>query len=130
MYLEFSEEHRMMRDTIRRFLEKELVPIVERIDEEEFFPMDILKKMGRMGFIGPHLPVEYGGSGGDFVGSCIILEEIAKISAGVECSVAMNGVVYANPIYKFGTDEQKQKYLPEVLAGEMTEGSIQEIQDL
>ena len=118
MNFEFTKEHKMLRVTIRKFLEKELIPIVEEIDEKEHFPREVYKKLGEMGFIGSHLPVEYGGSGGDFVGKCLLSEEISKVSAGFEMSMDLSGVIYANPINQFGTEEQKQKYLPPVLGGD------------
>jgi alkylation response protein AidB-like acyl-CoA dehydrogenase len=118
MYFELTEEHRMMQAAIRKFLEKELVPIVEKIDEEERFPLELYKKLGDMGFIGSYLPLKYGGGDGDFFGKCILAEEIAKVSAGFEMSVDLSGVIYANPIYRFGSEGQKRKYLPPVLKGE------------
>jgi alkylation response protein AidB-like acyl-CoA dehydrogenase len=118
MYAELSAEHRMTQESIRGLLEKELVPIVEEIDEKEIFPREVYKKLGEMGFIGSFLPEEYGGGGGDFLGKCLIAEEIARVSAGFEMSVDLCGVIYANPINRFGTQEQKKAYLPEVLAGD------------
>ena len=118
MYFELSEEHILMRDTIRKFLEKELVPIVEEIDANEEFPLEPYKKLGEMGFIGLHVPEEYGGGGADFLGKCVVAEEIARVSAGFQMSVDLSGAIYANPILKFGNDEQKKKYLPPVLSGE------------
>jgi butyryl-CoA dehydrogenase len=117
MYFELSEEHIMMRDTIRKFLEKELVPIVEEIDAEEKFPLEPYKKLGDMGFIGLHLPEEYGGGGADFLGKCVVAEEISRVSAGFQMSLDLSGAIYANPIFRFGNDAQKEKYLPPVLSG-------------
>jgi alkylation response protein AidB-like acyl-CoA dehydrogenase len=118
MNVQFTEEHIMMRDMIRKFLEKELVPIVEEIDAKEEFPLDVNKKLGEMGFIGLHLPEEYGGGGSDFVGKCIVSEEMAKVSAGFQMSLDLSGAIYANPIFRFGNDDQKKQYLPPVLKGD------------
>jgi alkylation response protein AidB-like acyl-CoA dehydrogenase len=118
MYFELSKEHLMMQTEIRNFLKKELVPIVEEIDRESEFPLDVYKKLGELGFIGLHIPEKYGGGGADFLGKCVVAEEIAKVSAGFQMSLDLSGAIYANPIYKFGTEEQKEKYLPPVLRGE------------
>jgi alkylation response protein AidB-like acyl-CoA dehydrogenase len=118
MYFELSKEHLMMQTEIRNFLKKELVPIVEEIDRESEFPLDVYKKLGELGFIGLHIPEKYGGGGSDFLGKCVVAEEIAKVSAGFQMSLDLSGAIYANPIYKFGTEDQKEKYLPPVLRGE------------
>ncbi len=118
MNVQLTEEHLMMRDMIRKFLDKELVPIVEEIDEKQEFPMHINKKLGEMGFIGLHLPEEYGGGGSDFLGKCVVAEEIARVSAGVQMSLDLSGAIYANPIFRFGNDEQRKQYLPPVLKGD------------
>jgi alkylation response protein AidB-like acyl-CoA dehydrogenase len=118
MYFELSKEHLMMQTEIRNFLKKELVPIVEEIDRESEFPLDVYKKLGELGFIGLHISEKYGGGGSDFLGKCVVAEEIAKVSAGFQMSLDLSGAIYANPIYKFGTEEQKEKYLPPVLRGE------------
>lgn len=113
-----SEEHQMLKDTIRKFVEKELVPIAPQLDEESRFPWDVLKKAGEAGFVGSYLPEKYGGGGSDLMSKAIIYEEFVRGCFGFNLSLNASDLLFANNVNKLGTEEQKEKYLPPVIRGE------------
>ncbi len=106
-----TPEHRMLQDSVRRFVAKELAPIAAHIDKEERFPLDVIKHMGRLGFLGLIVPEEYGGGGRDFTGCAIVAEEVSKVCAGTYTSTTAH-VFAEHWIDMFGTEEQKNRYLP------------------
>jgi alkylation response protein AidB-like acyl-CoA dehydrogenase len=113
-----SEEHRMVREMARKFSEKELGPIAEEIDESERFPMDVYRKAGENGLIGSTTPVEYGGGGSDLLTQALIKEEFCRVSAGFGMSVNMCTTNFSYFISRYGTEEQKRRYIPPVVRGE------------
>ncbi len=113
-----SEEHRMVRETARKFSEKELGPIAEEIDEEERFPMEVYRKAGENGFIGSTTPIEYGGGGADLLTQALIKEEFCRLAAGFGMSVNMCTTNFCYFISKYGTEEQRKRYIPPVIKGE------------
>jgi len=113
-----SEEHLMIQKSIRKFCLNELDPIAREIDKDERFPMEVYKKLGREGFIGVLVPQEYGGSGSDLMSMYIIKEELCRSVAGMGVSVTVCTLNFCHFISKFGTEEQKRKYIPPVLQGE------------
>jgi acyl-CoA dehydrogenase len=117
MNLRFTEEQEMMRKMVQDFAEKEVAPFVERMEAGEF-PTGILKKMGELGLMGIPIPEEYGGSGMDFTSYIIAIEEISKVSATLGVILSVHTSVGTNPILYFGTEEQKQKYVPKLASGE------------
>ncbi len=110
-YTEFTEEQLMLRDMVREFAKNEIEPIAAEIDETAEYPMDNIKKMAELGLLGIPFPDEYGGAGMDTISMALALEEIAKACASTCLSVAAHISLCATPIYLFGTEEQKQKYL-------------------
>lgn len=112
-----TEEHKMLRESVRDFLAKELAPIADEIDRESRFPMEVFKKMGRLGFLGLVLPEEYGGGGDDYIGCAIVQEEIAKVCASTFTST-MGHIFCGHWIDIFGTEEQEKKYLPDLATTE------------
>ncbi|TCP23012.1 hypothetical protein EV207_13318 [Scopulibacillus darangshiensis] len=118
MNVHFTEEQDMMRRMVRDFAEKEIAPAVEKIDREDVFPLEIIKKMGGLGLMGIPIPESYGGSGMDFTSYVIAIHEIAKVSATVGVILSVHTSVGTNPILYFGTEEQKQKYVPKLASGE------------
>lgn len=108
---EFTEEQNMFRDTIIDFGNKEIEPLVEECEKEEKFPKELFPKLGEMGFLGIVFPEEYGGVGLDKVTDCIFSEELGKICAGIAMCINAHTSLACFPIYKFGTDEQRKKYL-------------------
>ena len=113
-----SEEHRMTQQSIRKFCRVELDPIAEEIDREERFPAEVYKKLGREGFLGALVPQEYGGSGADLMGMYIIKEELCRSAAGMGVSVTICTLNFCHFTCRFGTEEQKQKYVPPVVNGD------------
>lgn len=115
-----SVEHKMIRDSIREFVKKEIAPNATEIDEKGEFPLDIFKSMGELGYIGAAIPTEYGGSGMDLMAVYLIVEEIATALPSLAMDYMVTaGVIAHHSIYKLGTDVQKRKYLPKLASGEM-----------
>jgi len=115
--IQYTEEHRMFRDTLRKFVEKELIPHVEEWEEAGIVPKSVWKKMGGQGFLSTSVPEEYGGPGADFLYSVIILEEMARANfSGLTAS--MHSDIIVPYIIAFGSEEHKQKYLPGCVTGD------------
>lgn len=115
---EFTDEQNMFRDTIREFGQNEIDPLVEEYEKKEDFPKELFPKLGEMGFLGITFPEEYGGVGLDKVTDCIFAEEMGRICAGIAMCINAHVGLACFPIYKFGTEEQKQKYLVPGIAGQ------------
>ena len=118
MDFSFSEEQRLIRDTVRQFMETEVRPVVREHDRKEEFPHEIVHRLGEMGILGMLVPEEWGGSGADTISYALVLEEISRVSASIGVTVSVNNSVACFPIYKFGSEEQKKKYLPPCARGE------------
>ncbi|KIQ93812.1 Acyl-CoA dehydrogenase, short-chain specific [Anoxybacillus thermarum] len=117
MNVHFTEEQQMMRQMVREFAANEIAPFVERMERGEF-PRPILKKMAELGLMGITVPEQYGGAGMDFTSYIIAIHEISKVSATVGVILSVHTSVGTNPILYFGTEEQKQKYVPKLARGE------------
>jgi butyryl-CoA dehydrogenase len=117
--MEFSltVEQEMIRNTAREFAEKEIEPLATRIDRENKIPRDIIRKMATKGFYGIPFPTDYGGIGADYVSFVLVLEQIARASAGVAGTIGAQTLAEI-AIYKYGNEKQKQKYLAPLLKGE------------
>ena len=113
-----SHEHIMIRDTTRDFAQKEIAPIASQFDESGEFPYETVKKMGTMGLMGIEVPEEYGGAGLDTLSYVLAVEEISKVDASHGVIMSVNNSLYCHGILKFGTEEQKQKFLKPVASGE------------
>ncbi len=116
--IEFTEEQRMIREVAREFAEKEIKPIAGELDREKRFPKEIVKKLGTLGFMGIFIPEEYGGSSMDTLSYVLALEEISKACASTGVIMSVNNSLVCDPIYGFGTEEQKRKYLLPLASGE------------
>ena len=115
----FTAEHNMLRQSIREFVQKELVPHADEWEEEGFFPDWIFQRLGELGYLGLHFPEEYGGGGGDYFTNIVLMEELANCgSFGVNTGVAVQIGMATPPILIFGTEEQKQRYLVPAIKGE------------
>ena len=117
MKFTLNEEQEMMRKMVRGFAEKEIRPFVEKMEEGEF-PRELLAKMGELGLMGIPVPEEYGGAGMDFMSYVIAINEISRVSPTLGVILSVHTSVGTNPILYFGTEEQKQKYVPRLAAGE------------
>lgn len=107
----FSKEHILLKQMYREFAENEVKPLAAEIDEEERFPVETVKKMVKSGFMGIPFPKKYGGEGGDNLGYTIAVEELSRVCATTGVILSAHVSLGAHPIYEFGTEEQKQKYL-------------------
>jgi len=112
-----TDEHKMIRDTAREFAQKEITPIAGEYDESGEFPLATIKKMGAMGFMGIEVPEEFGGAGLDTLSYVLALEEISKVDASHGVIMSVNNSLYCHGILKFGSLEQKKKFLPPVASG-------------
>jgi len=118
MDLELTEEQQMIRKMARDFAEKEIAPIAKETDAEEKFPWEIIRKMAALGFLGLPFPEEYGGAGADNVSLAIVMEEIARVCGSTAITLDAHTSLCCEPIYLFGSEAQKQKYLPKLCSGE------------
>src|SRR3954466_14875374 len=118
MYFEFTEEQLMIRQAARDFAQAELKPGVIERDEHQKFPAEQVKKMGELGFVGMMVPTEYGGSGMDAISYVLVMEELSKIDASASVVVSVNNSLVCYGLEKYGTEEQKQKYLVPLAEGE------------
>ena len=115
----FGEEHELFRESLRRFVQEEIVPNVEEWEEQGRTPRSLFQKMGELGFLGAEFPVEYGGAGADFWMSVVLAEELARCrSGGVAFSIIVHTDMSSPWLARFGTDDQKARYLPSIIAGE------------
>jgi len=117
MDYKLSNEHEMLRKMYREFAETEVKSIAAEIDEEERFPTETVEKLGRYGFMGIPFDKKYGGAGGDALAYAMAIEEIAKYCGTTSVIVIAHTSLCCNPIYTFGSEEQKMKYLPDLLSG-------------
>lgn len=115
--MDYTEEQLMMRDTVREFARNEIEPVAAEFDEKGEFPVENFKKMAELGFLGIPFPEEYGGAGMDTVSLALAIEEVARVCGGTCLSMAAHISLCATPIYLFGTEEQKQKYLSPLAQG-------------
>ncbi len=118
MSLTLTEEHEAMRQAVRDFARKEIIPIAAEFDESGEFPHETIKKMSQMGLMGIEVPEEYGGAGMDTIAYVLAMEEIAKADVSHSTIMSVNNSLFCHGIYKFGTEELKQKYLKPVASGE------------
>ncbi|MGC7096603.1 acyl-CoA dehydrogenase family protein [Amycolatopsis lurida] len=116
------EEHETLRKTVEEFAASEVAPVIGEIYQREEFPYELVVKMGRMGLFGLPFPEEHGGMGGDFFALALTLEELARVDSSVAIAVSAGVSLGALPIHKFGTPEQKQRWLPALCAGEALAG--------
>ena len=119
MDFNLSEELQAIRETARDFAEKEIVPYADRWDAEHYFPREVVKKMADLGFYGTLVPEEYGGNGLGFLAGTIITEEIARASASLRVTFNMQTFGPALSILRYGTEEQKKRYIPKLVSTEM-----------
>lgn len=113
-----SDEQKMIRESINQFVKTEISPIIEKCAEEAKFPQYLVKKMGDMGIFGPFIPLEYGGGGLDYISYGLIMQALEKGDSGMRSTASVQSSLVMFPIYKFGTEEQRKKYLPKLASGE------------
>lgn len=118
MDFELSEEHTALVEAVRGFTREVIAPVSATHDEEHSFPYEVISQMGQMGLFGLPFPEEYGGEGGDYFALCLALEEIAKVDQSVAITLEAGVSLGAMPVYRYGTEEQKQQWLPQLTSGQ------------
>lgn len=113
-----TEEHKLIRSSIRDFVKREISPSIEDWAQRAHFPYEIVRKFGEIGAFGPTLPVEYGCGGLDYISYGIIMQEIERGDSGMRSTASVQGSLVMYPIYKFGSEQQRKKYLPKLASGE------------
>ncbi len=118
-HLHLSDEHAALRATVERFARTEVAPVIADYYEREAFPYELVARMGEMGLFGLPFPEEHGGMGGDYLAFCLALEELARVDSSVAITLEAGVGLGAMPIYRYGTDAQKEEWLPSLCAGTM-----------
>ncbi len=119
MDLELSADHELLRRTVRDFAEQEVAPVAEELDREKRFPYEIVAKLGELGFMGIPFPEEVGGAGADSLAYAIAVEELTRVDSSVAITLCAHTSLGTQPIYLFGTERQKQDWLPRLCSGEI-----------
>jgi len=117
MNLDLTDEQRMIRDVARDFAEREVRPIAAEIDRDARFPHETIKRMGELGLMGILTPERWGGAGGDAVAYAVVMEEIARVCGSHSVVLSVNASLFCDPIHKYGTDAQRERFLRPVAAG-------------
>lgn len=113
-----SEEQKMIRESVRAYVKKEISPIIEDYAQKASFPEQIVKQLGDLGCFGPTVPVEYGGGGLDYISYGLMMQELERGDSGVRSTASVQGSLVMFPIYEYGSEEQRRKYLPKLGSGE------------
>ncbi len=114
-----TEEHKLIRNTVRDWVKKHISPIIEDAAQKAQFPHHLLKGLGEIGAFGAQLPVEYGCGGLDYISYGLIMQELERCDSGIRSTASVQGSLVMYPIFKFGSEEQKRKYLPKLAKGEL-----------
>ena len=117
MHFDLTDEQESFRKVVRDFAQSEIAPHAEAWDRDHTFPSDVVLAMGELGLFGLVFPEEYGGSGADFTTLCLAIEELARVDQSMAITLEAGVGLGANPIFQFGTEEQKQRWLPDLVAG-------------
>ncbi len=119
MNFDLSDEHELIRRTVRDFAEGEVAPVAEELDRTKSFPYDIVRKLGALNLMGIPFPQEYGGGGGDTLAYALTVEELTRVDSSVAITLCAHTSLGTQPIYLFGSEEQKQEWLPRLCSGEV-----------
>src|SRR6195952_2505522 len=114
-----TDEHKLIRESVRDWVKKEVSPIIEDFAQRAEFPKQLIKGLGEVGAFGPTIPVEYGGAGLDYMAYGIIMQEIERGDSGIRSTASVQGSLVMYPIYAYGSEEQRKKYLPKLATGEL-----------
>ena len=113
-----TDEQKLIRETVRNYVKKEISPIIEDYAQRAEFPQQIVKQMGELGCFGPTIPQEYGGGGLDYTSYGLMMQELERGDSGVRSTASVQGSLVMYPIYAYGSEEQRKKYLPRLASGE------------
>jgi len=119
MDFSLTDHQKLIRDTVRQFMQTEVRPVVKELEREERFPLDLLQKLGEMGCCGMLTPEEWGGPGMDTVSYVLMLEEVSRVYTAMSTALGVTNSAVQAPLYRFGSDAQKQKYLKRLATGEI-----------
>src|SRR5213080_2940584 len=114
---ELSEDHELFRKVVREFAEAEVAPHIADWDRDHHFPVELIGKMGDLGLFGLVVPEQYGGAGGDFTSLCVAIEELGRVDQSIGITLSAGVGLGINPILTFGSQEQKERWLPDLVAG-------------
>ncbi len=114
----FTEEQKHIREAVRSYVKKEISPVIEDYAQKAEFPQHIVKQLGDLGCFGPTIPVEYGGGGLDYISYGLMMQELERGDSGVRSTASVQGSLVMFPIYAYGNEEQRKKYLPKLASGE------------
>jgi glutaryl-CoA dehydrogenase len=114
----YTEEEKAIKDTVRDFVNNEVIPIIEKYNQEMKFPMQLIPKMGELGVLGPTIPVEYGGMGINNVAYGLIMQELERGDSGIRSFASVMSALVMYPIFTYGSEEQKKYWLPKLTSGE------------
>ena len=117
MDFDLSDDHELIRRTVRDFAEGEVAPVAEELDRTKAFPYEIVAKLGELGLMGIPFPESVGGAGGDSLAYALAVEELTRVDSSVAITMCAHTSLGTQPIYLFGSDEQKQRLLPDLCAG-------------
>jgi alkylation response protein AidB-like acyl-CoA dehydrogenase len=118
MNFDLDDDHRLLRQTVREFAEQEIAPVAEHLDRTKSFPYEIVRRLGDLDLMGIPFPEEYGGGGGDSLAYALAVEELARVDSSVAITLCAHTSLGTQPIYLFGSEEQKQEWLPPLCRGE------------
>ena len=118
MDFDLSDDHQLIRRTVREFAEGEVAPVAEELDREKRFPYEIVRQLGELGLMGIPFPEEYGGGGGDTLAYALAVEELTRVDSSVAITLCAHTSLGTQPIYLFGSEEQKREWLPRLCSGE------------
>ena len=113
-----TEEHKLIRESVRNYVKKEISPIIEDYAQRAEFPQQIIKQLGELGCFGPTVPEQYGGGGLDYISYGIMMQELERGDSGVRSTASVQGSLVMFPIYQYGNEAQRNKYLPKLASGE------------
>jgi len=116
--MRLSDEHEALRQTVREFANDVIAPVIGDYYERHAFPYEIVRQMGKMGLFGLPFPEQYGGMGGDYLSLCLAIEELARVDSSVAITLEAGVSLGAMPVFRFGTEEQKQEWLPRLCSGQ------------
>src|SRR2546421_3654358 len=117
MEFELSDHHRLLRDTVRDFAQQEVSPVAEELDRTKSFPYEIVSKLAELDLMGIPFPPEYGGGGGDSLAYALAVEELARVDSSVAITLCAHTSLGTQPVYLFGSEDQKRRWLPELCSG-------------
>ena len=113
-----TEEHKLIRESVRNYVKKEISPIIEDFAQRAEFPQHVVKQLGDLGCFGPTIPIEYGGGGLDYTSYGLMMQELERGDSGIRSTASVQGSLVMFPIYAYGSEEQRKKYLPKLASGE------------